>query len=271
MMGVTTPRTKAAKPADSTAHLTPKALKKAVKNFTHFTQKLKVGCFSFDRDEPIDISQDDPVPVNPAGISENAAVAVEHMCTSEESLVSPEGMKDAARMVLEPDPPVERLNMHEKNIVLATRWGTAPPSWGPRESYLTRGILPEGAPSTWGHVGAHHMKPDFNFVAHVDDWDDSGDGHRDRDDSDDDCQALTSVDGDGNSEGILEELDLFQDNNWSVDGDGNSEGKVLDEIDLLQVDNSQLSYMSQAYPGPVSRYGYEIFGNGFDLCGQKRM
>ena len=138
--------------------------------------------------------------------------------------------------------------MHEKNIILATRWGTAPPFWGPRESYLTRGILPEGAPSTWGHVGAHHMKPDFNFVAHVDDWDDSGDGHRDGDDSDDDCQALTSV-----------------------DGDGNSEGKVLDEIDLLQVDNSQLSYMSQAYPGPVSRYGYEIFGNGFDLCGQKRM
>ena len=107
------------------------------------------------------------------------------------------------------------------------------------------------------------MKPDFHFVAHVDDSDDSGDGHRDGDDSDHDCQALTSVDGDGNSEGILEELDLLQDNNWSVDGDGNSECKVLDEIDLCD--------MSQAYLGPVSRYGYEIFGNGFDLYEQKRM
>ena len=37
MMGVTTPKTKAAKLADSTADLTPKALNKAVKNFTHFT------------------------------------------------------------------------------------------------------------------------------------------------------------------------------------------------------------------------------------------
>ena len=74
------------------------------------------------------------------------------------------------------------------------------------------------------------MKPDFHFVAHVDDWDDSGDGHRDRDDSDDDCQALTSVDGDGNSEGILEELDLLQDNNWTVDGDGNSETRSLTKL-----------------------------------------